>query len=50
MISLTTFLKACIFTKKRFQHRCFPVNISKVFGKVFALNFSITKSFKKKER
>ena len=26
---------ACNFTKKRLQHRCFPVNIAKVFRKGF---------------
>ena len=28
-------LQACNFIKKRLQHRCFPMNITKFFGKAF---------------
>ena len=34
-VSLATVLKACNFIKKRLQHGCFPVSITKVLGAIF---------------
>ena len=57
-ISIATVLKACSFIKKKLQHSCFSVNISKVLvttflfsnsGDCFKLSFSIRKEFKKKK-
>ena len=32
-----TGMKACNFIKKRFQHMCFPVNITKFLRRVFLI-------------
>ena len=49
-------MKACNFIKKRIQHKCFPLNITKVLGQLFyritplvafELSFSIRKELKK---
>ena len=39
-ISLAIVLKACNFIKKRLQHRCFPMNISKLLRTTILKNNS----------